>query len=399
MFKFIHTSDWHLGQNFYGYDRNEEQQDFLRQLADIVREQQPDVLLVSGDIYHTSAPSSATVALYVNAMLEIHKACPTMRIIVIAGNHDSASRLESDSRLWELAGVTVIGGIARKSDGLADLDRHIINVGDKGIVAAVPFAYPSSFPRVTDEALPADQRQQCYFQALLDHASQSNTEALPVVMMAHIAVRDCDYTGHDGNILMECVPISTLGQGYDYVALGHIHHPQTIGSNVRYCGTPLAVSFDEQCEHSVSIVEIDAHGAPPRITTRAIRNIKPLHTIPAKEPVDFDTALELLQQYNPDERAYIRLYVQVERYLPSGSQERAAMAAADKECIFCDIKKKVTAASTPRPSQMTIEEFNSKQPIEVANQFFIEKLGNPMNEQQQEMFNYIYQLVKEENRQ
>jgi hypothetical protein len=149
----------------------------------------------------------------------------------------------------------------------------------------------------------------------------------------------------------------------------------------------------------VSIVEIDAHGEVPRITTRAIRNIKPLHTIPAKEPVDFDTALQMLQQYNPDERAYIRLNVQVERYLPSGSQERAAMAAADKECIFCDIKKTVTTASGQRPAQMTLEEFNTKEPIEVANQFFKEKLGNPMSEQQQEMFNYIYQLVKEENRQ
>ena len=82
MFRFIHTSDWHLGQNFYGYDRGEEQSDFLRQLADIVHEQQPDALLVSGDIYHTAAPSSAAVGMYVKGMLDIHEACPTMAIIV-----------------------------------------------------------------------------------------------------------------------------------------------------------------------------------------------------------------------------------------------------------------------------------------------------------------------------
>lgn len=56
MFKIIHTSDWHLGQNFYGYDRSEEQSDFLRQLADIVRKHTPDALLVSGDIFHVAAP-------------------------------------------------------------------------------------------------------------------------------------------------------------------------------------------------------------------------------------------------------------------------------------------------------------------------------------------------------
>jgi hypothetical protein len=121
MFTFIHTSDWHLGQNFYGYDRSEEQGDFLSQLADLVRKRQPDALLVSGDIFHTAAPSSAAVNLYVNAMLDIHKACTTMEIIVIAGNHDSASRLDSDQRLWRLANVRVLGGISRNGNGQADL--------------------------------------------------------------------------------------------------------------------------------------------------------------------------------------------------------------------------------------------------------------------------------------
>ena len=120
MFTFIHTSDWHLGQNFYGYDRSEEQHDFLSQLADIVRKHTPDALLVSGDIFHTAAPSNAAFNLYVNAMLDIHKACPTMAIIVIAGNHDSASRLDSDKRLWQLANVHVLGGIARDKNGNAD---------------------------------------------------------------------------------------------------------------------------------------------------------------------------------------------------------------------------------------------------------------------------------------
>ena len=217
MFTFIHTSDWHLGQNFYGYDRSEEQADFLGQLADIVRKRQPDALLVSGDIYHTAAPSNAAVNLYVNAMLDIHKACPTMAIIVIAGNHDSASRLDSDQRLWQLANVTVLGGISRDAKGHADLSRHIIKVGDKGIVAAVPFAYPASFPLPAGAAdVNRDQRQQAYFQALLNHADTLNGENnLPVVLMAHLAVNNSDFTGHDRNMTMECVELATLGDGYD----------------------------------------------------------------------------------------------------------------------------------------------------------------------------------------
>lgn len=398
MFKIIHTSDWHLGQNFYGYDRSEEQADFLRQLVDIVRQQQPDALLVSGDIFHTAAPSSAAVTLYVNAMLDIHNACPKMAIVVIAGNHDSASRLQCDSRLWELAGVRVLGGIARDSEGLADLDRHIIHVKGKGIVAAVPFAYPASFPLVNDEHVGSDQRQPVYFQSLLDHVNAQNPTQLPVVLMAHLAVNGSDFTGHEVG-MMECVEVGVLGNGYDYAALGHIHRPQDVSERARYCGTPLAVSFDEQCEHSVSIVEIDAHGSMPRVTTERIENIKPLRTIPAGPPVDFEAALEQLQVLVPDERAYVRLNVLVDRYLPNGAQERAALAVADKQCRFCEIKKTATVEVSHAVSQMTMEEFNHKHPIEVAQQFYLEKYQREMTDEEKEMFNYVYRLVQEEARQ
>ncbi len=398
MFKIIHTSDWHLGQNFYGYDRSEEQADFLRQLVDIVRQQQPDALLVSGDIFHTAAPSSAAVTLYVNAMLDIHNACPKMAIVVIAGNHDSASRLQCDSRLWELAGVRVLGGIARDSEGLADLDRHIIHVKDKGFVAAVPFAYPASFPLVNDEHVGSDQRQPVYFQSLLDHVNAQNPAQLPVVLMAHLAVNGSDFTGHEVG-MMECVEVGVLGNGYDYAALGHIHRPQDVSERARYCGTPLAVSFDEQCEHSVSIVEIDAHGSMPRVTTERIENIKPLRTIPAGPPVDFEAALEQLQVLVPDERAYVRLNVLVDRYLPNGAQERAALAVADKQCRFCEIKKTAIVEASHAVSQMTMEEFNHKHPIEVAQQFYLEKYQREMTDEEKEMFNYVYRLVQEEARQ
>lgn len=398
MFKIIHTSDWHLGQNFYGYDRSEEQADFLSQLVDIVRQHQPDALLVSGDIFHTAAPSSAAVTLYVNAMLDIHNACPKMAIVVIAGNHDSASRLQCDSRLWELAGVRVLGGIARDSEGLADLDRHIIHVKDKGIVAAVPFAYPVSFPLVNDEHVGSDQRQPVYFQSLLDHVNAQNPSQLPVVLMAHLAVNGSDFTGHEVG-MMECVEVGVLGNGYDYAALGHIHRPQDVSERARYCGTPLAVSFDEQCEHSVSIVEIDAHGSMPRVTTERIENIKPLRTIPAGPPVDFEAALEQLQVLVPDERAYVRLNVLVDRYLPNGAQERAALAVADKQCRFCEIKKTAIVEASHAVRQMTMEEFNHKHPIEVAQQFYLEKYQREMTDEEKEMFNYVYRLVQEEARQ
>ena len=402
MLKIIHTSDWHLGQNFYGYDRSEEQRDFLRQLADIAREHKPDALLVSGDIFHTAAPSNSAVNLYVEEMLNIHKACETMSIIVIAGNHDSASRLDCDKRLWELAGVTVIGSLARNEEGSADLDRHIIRVRDKdnevdkGIIAAVPFAYPSSFPKTDAEGA---NRQEAYFDALLHRVEEQNTSQLPVVLMAHLAVNNSDFTGHDRNMKMECVEISSLGEGYDYAALGHIHRPQDVSERARYCGTPIPVSFDEQCEHSVSIVEIDRHGELPRVTTKRIDNIKPLHTIPAGEPLPLDDALAEVERRTDIRGAYIRLNVRVDDYLPSGAMERSASVVSDRQGRFCEIRKTAPATNAAPSHQMTIEEFNDKSPLEVASQYIQEKFNREMTEKEKEMFNVVYQSVQEENRQ
>ncbi len=392
MFRFIHTSDWHLGQNFYGYDRSEEQRDFLQQLAAIVSEQQPDALLVSGDIYHTPSPSSSAVSMYVKSMLDIHKACPGMSIIVIAGNHDSASRLESDSLLWRLAGVTVLGGIARNSDGSADLGSHLVTVGDRGIVAAVPFGYPGSFPQIAGNAATRDQRQQAYFQALMEQASQINPTGVPVVLMAHLAVSNSNITGQDSMALMDSVPLADLGNGWDYVALGHIHHPQQLGiSRAHYCGTPLAVSFDEQCSHSVSLVEIDAHGSEPAVQSLVINNIHPLHTIPPKEPANFDTVLQQVQNLSGSENAYVRLNVLVDGHLPHDAQTRAAQALEEKNCRYCCIKRTLPATATANsPRRMHLEELSAKQPIDVANQFFIDKTGNAMSDEQREMFNEAF---------
>ena len=398
MFKFIHTSDWHLGQSFYGYDRSDEQRDFLRQLAAIVAEQQPDALLVSGDVYHTPSPSSSTVSLYVKSMLEIHDACPTMSIIVIAGNHDSAARLESDSLLWELAGVRVIGGIARNDDGTANLDRHLVPVGNRGIVAAVPFSYPASFPQVPGKSVERDLRQATYFQALLDRAASKYPSDMPVVLMAHLAVLGIDTTGHDSAVLMDAVALADLGTGYDYAALGHIHHPQQPSPHARYCGTPLAVSFDEQCQHAVSLVEIDAHGSAPVISSLPIKNIKPLHTIPAKEPAGFDTVMEHLQALSGTENAYVRLNVLVDGQLPHDAQTRAAEVLEQKSCRYCCIKRNVTATARQRGTQMHLEELSAKLPLDVANQFFTDKTGQAMSDLQQEMFNEAYRQVIAEER-
>lgn len=406
MLKILHTSDWHLGQVFYKYDRSAEQHDFLAQLAAIVEKEQPDAMVVSGDVYDTGAPSAATVKMFTEGLLAIHKACPAMTIVVTAGNHDSPSRLESEQSLWQAAaGIHMIGSLGRKDDGQADYKRNIIAVKRNdgttaGYIAAVPYVYPANFPAIA-ESVEAGNRQSYYFQHLLDAVAAVNRDDCPVVLMAHLAVTGADFTGHNeieglGRVgCIDTIAISDLGTGYDYLALGHIHRPQNLSDRARYCGTPLAVSFDEQCDHSVTIATLQRH-KPPVVRTVPIDNMKPLHTLPPSEPVDVEQALKCLEQYPDEAPGYICLNVKVESYLPGGATARAAAIAAGKACCFCTFKATKTAQEALDKRAIAYVDFKKLTPLDIASQYYKEKKGREMNASEIEMFNHACHEVKNE---
>ena len=125
--KIIHTSDWHLGQEFYTYDRTDEHVAFLEQLQEIVAQEQPDALLIAGDIYHNATPSNGVMRMFNEHLDKIRQACPTMQIIVTAGNHDSSARLEVTRGLWKHLGVHIVGRIVKTEDRV-DFDNHLIAI-------------------------------------------------------------------------------------------------------------------------------------------------------------------------------------------------------------------------------------------------------------------------------
>lgn len=400
--KILHTSDWHLGHTLYNYDRSREQQHFLSQLANIVAEERPDVMVVSGDIYHYSAPAATTQRMYTDAMLEIHLDSPETTIVVTAGNHDSSSKLEVDSSLWHHFGLKVVGNIERTQEEV-NLEKHIIEVRNngelKGYVVAVPHVYPQNFP-ILDTETPREQRQARFFQALLDEVEKMNNRHLPVVLMAHLSIEGSDRSGHDESIGgIEYVPLSALGNGYDYLALGHIHCPQNIkGSNqrARYCGTPLPVSFDETYPHSVSIIEI-VKDNEPEIRIREIANPLPLVTLP-HIPIPFEDALKLLEEYPEETPAYIRLNVLIKDYLAPDCNERAASTTKGKACKFCYIKpNREQSSAESRLKHISIQEMQQMSPLEIAKLYFQEAEGEEMDEELSQLMETIVHKVKAKN--
>jgi exonuclease SbcD len=167
---------------------------------------------------------------------------------------------------------------------------------------------------------------------------------------------------------------------------------------VRYSGTPLPVSFDETYPHSVSMVEIGRHGDTPVVTPIEIINPRPLVTLPTQGTCSWEEAKELLRAFPDDIPAYIRLNVEIADFLPVEAKAEAVLITRDKQCRFCYIKATRTQESTAAERPMTIQEFQAEPPIEIARRY-AEDTGIVFDEELQEMFRQVEQMVEEENRQ
>ena len=385
--KILHTSDWHLGHVLYGYDRTDEQQAMLDQMVKIVEEQKPDVFLLCGDVYHTSQPSAAVQTMLTDGMVSIHNAHPQMKIVMTAGNHDSGTKHEIFRTPWRALGVYAIGQLEKEN-----MDEHIIEVPEKGFVIAVPYANERNIP-------------DGFFQQLLDRVAERNTEGLPVVLTAHTTEKGCDCTGHDhaseysvGGI--DSFELEQMGDGYDYLALGHIHHEQFVHSgkhNVRYCGTPLAVSFDENFPHSISMVEIGKHGEKPVVEKIEIENPRPLVTLPTEGAASWEKAKELLEKFPDDIPAYLRLNVEIDDFLPVEANEEAASLANRKQCRFCYINAKRKMDRQSEAKVLTVHEFQEENPVEIAKRY-AEYSGICFDEELESMFKEAMAMVADDSR-
>ncbi len=369
--KILHTSDWHLGQNFYNYDRDLEHRYFFSQLSDIVQHTHPDALVVSGDIFNTWAPNVQAQKLFVDAVIALHDHSPETVIVITAGNHDSGSRLEAERKLWHRLGVHVIGGYRRNEDGEFDPSQFIVDANGKGWIVAVPFFHPSNFPAVATD-MEADSRQAMFFDRLLNSLP---SDGLPVVMMAHLAVDGCNFRGHEDQAMIGgqfTTQLQSLGSGYDYMALGHIHMPQKISRRVYYSGSPIPLSFTEDYDHYINLVEIPAHGDEPQVEKIKINALRHVATIPA-DGAPLEEALQALADFDNLDNSYVRLLVDQDEPLAADAEDRARKATEGKQCLFCHVQRKPREVSRSHDTPFHIEdtsEFNRLKPIDIALHYY-----------------------------
>ncbi len=277
--RILHTSDWHIGRRFEREPLDDDQRAFLVWLAGQVEELGVDLVIVAGDVYDRSMPSEEAVALLDDGLDRIRAAGAT--VAMVPGNHDSARRLGFGARRQALGGVHVFADDSRPPA------PWLFEAGGETVaVVAVPFLDPLIAPA----PLPGPDgspRARTHAHVLADFLcagkdALSGLPGVPSVAIAHAFVSGAAPSDSEKTLAIGGTDMvdSSLFDGFDIVALGHLHRPQIVGGTARvaYSGSPLAYSFSEEHQKSVRVVEV-AGGEVADMTTVAIPLGRPVVTL------------------------------------------------------------------------------------------------------------------------
>ena len=260
--KVLHTSDWHLGQQFYEHDRRVEHQAFFTWLLATLVEQQIDLLLVAGDIYHTATPSASAENQLYQFIKDAKKASPQLHVVIIAGNHDSANRILAAQPLLAQFDTHVVGrfDVATPNETVITINTN----GKRAVIVAMPFLRASdvSLLSQTESGPSYAQGVSKAYELALEHANNINEQNSPLIVMGHLHAKGGDISSDSERNLViggeESISANVFGKQANYVALGHLHKAQQVAKSdfIRYSGTPIPMSFSERnYTHQVNVVE------------------------------------------------------------------------------------------------------------------------------------------------
>jgi len=246
--KLIHISDLHLGKRIYDFSMTDEQEYILNEIIAITDREKPEALIIAGDIYDKSVPSSEAVLIFDNFLYKLSQR--GLKVFVISGNHDSPERIAFGGRLMNTSGVYMSPVYSGKTESVSLSDKYgMVNI------YMLPFFKPAAvrgfFPD-SEIITYTDAVRAAVGQMKLDVTQRNILIAHQFVTgAARTESEDISVGGTDG------VDMSVFSE-FDYVALGHIHRAQKCGNErIRYCGTPLKYSFSESGDQkSVTVIEL-----------------------------------------------------------------------------------------------------------------------------------------------
>ena len=278
MTRILHTADWHLGARLVEQERTEEHGLFLQWLLQELRDQPPDLLVIAGDIFDSANPPQQALRQYYDFLAQV-SLTTSIRVLVLGGNHDSAVTLHAPRELLKSLRIDVVGLIPEEPE------KAIFEL-DQAVICAVPFLRERDVRRAapgqSTEEIAAQMREgiASHYSRLLESAA-ARAAGRAILATGHLTAADGErsdserkiHIGGLGAVGVQCF------DGFDYVALGHLHRPQKVGGRdeVRYSGSPIPLSFDEiAVGKQVLRIEIDGKN-PVRITSVPVPRFRPMH--------------------------------------------------------------------------------------------------------------------------
>lgn len=383
----LHTADWHIGQYFFGYDRKEEHIYFFEWLKKTVKEQQADTLLVAGDIFDSPNPSAESQKIYYRFLREVTAENTDLKIIIIAGNHDSAGRLEAPTPLLEEMNIHVKGLVRKTEEGEIDYLELFVPIYKENEIQAwcltVPYLRQGDYPNAESYS----KGVSALYDLLYAELQQVKEKHLPVVVMGHLQATGSEISENDRSertIIggLECISPEVFDKkDIVYTALGHLHKAQRVSGreNVRYAGSPLPMSFSEKhYKQGANLIEIE---------NNQLKNIKRLNFEPLarlislpKEPKPLAEVLEEIKALPDGEITKASPYLELKVLL---TEPEPSMRNQIEEALLGKAVRLASAVpfrvKSDRESKMiTYEELKTINPMEMADDVFLSRYGNEM---------------------
>lgn len=380
--RFFHLSDLHIGKQFYGYSLLEDQEWILKEILELVRERQPDAVVIAGDVYDKSVPAAEAVAVFDWFLTELTRIRPQVPVMIISGNHDSPERLAYAEGILANQQVYIAGfppagpeEYLKKitlSDSWGETDFWLLPFVKPGFVRKVfpgeePENYQEAAERLlTREIIDRERRNVIvthqFYTAAGEKPRQSESETIVVGGLDQVD------TG--------CL------EAFEYAALGHIHRPQSMGRpTVRYCGTPLKYSVSEwNQEKTLTEAELREKGSQPVITLHPLHPLRDVKVLRGKLEDILGESREVCQDY-----VSVILTDEQEPYQP---KERL-------EAVFPRILEVRMENSRTKGQEWMEEEGETvTDPIEVFRRFFLQMQGRELDEEEEQIIGEVFEGIQ-----
>lgn len=372
--KLIHTSDWHFGMALGTGSYAEDQRHFLQQLYELIEKEQVGAVLLAGDVYDSSVANAEAIGLYNEAVTKI---CLNLgcKLIVIAGNHDSAARLSACRELLKASGLYVTGRLSR------DLEPVLLDDG-KVAIYSLPFFNREEVSALFPEQKEKIRSQETAMMVVCDRIREEMDKTKRNIILSHALIINSELSESDrsARVGFATAVSKDVFRDFDYAALGHIHKPQVIDSHIRYSGSPLKYSFgnEEKQEKGVVLIDTDTmHQTfvefPPLRERKTVTGT--YEALLAREDITGD----YLRLHVTDRYAGLELIAQLRERFPN-LLEVYGMSISGEE----------------RLSALSVEELQTLDETDIMEKFMAENFSYQLTQEQKQLFQDVLQWSREE---